>query len=83
LLDHAVVELTSHLVAHTAGGVDNEGDVGGFCWQADGGEVFVLEALEEAVGLGGGLLGGAEVGLAAVEFLLEIGELRLELLNEG
>jgi len=82
LLNHAEVELIGVLIAHTAGCVDDEGDVRGVGGQTDGREVLVLKALNEAGGFGGGLLAGVEVGLFAVEFLLEVGKRGLQCLNE-
>ncbi len=42
----------------------------------------MFEALQESGGFGCGLLAGAEVGLLAVEFLLEIGKCGLQFLND-
>lgn len=83
MLNDAEVKLLGHLVAHAAGCIDDEGDVRGIGGQADGREVFVFEALKEASGFGGGLLAGTEVGLFAVEFLLQVGKRGFQLLDDG
>ncbi len=70
------------LVAHASGCIDDKGNVRGIGGQSDRREVLVFEALKEAGGFGCSLLAGAEVGLFAVEFLLEVGQCGFQFLNE-